>query len=173
MELSKDTQEHLHRATTSFGDEVAGIIGQELTQRNAVAVQEAQAVLGRLLNGHGDASRSLTVPAFRATRMPTKQTRGKVFRITEPAMQKLVSLIAAQGGAAEPKAVSKAFKLSPDQRRRFVAEAAKAGLVKVTGSRRTTRYVLTARKKRKSKKVTRRKTARKKTTRRKAIGRRR
>ncbi len=171
MQLSKETQENLRRVTTNFGVDVATIIGNELAQRNTEAIQEAQTALGKLLNGSNGAGSKLAIAGFRGGHTSGRKSRGKVFHITEPAMQKLVGLIAKKGGAAEPKAVSKAFKLSPDQRRRFVAEAVKAGLVKVTGSRRTTRYVLAAKKGRKKTKA-KKKVVRRKTTRRKAARRR-
>jgi len=139
MKLSPRASSQIKDAASSFAlsvanivarDTVAGLAG-ELHQR----IDELTGTTSRR-GGRGPA-------AAAAPRAPRAGRRGRSANANyDRLLSRLVGVIKENGGKADPGAVSKALRLSPFQRRRLVEAAVAKGLVKTSGVRRSTKYLL-------------------------------
>lgn len=143
MVFNPHVTQKVRTAALAFADQVAEIVSTNL---RAEFAEEVKKEISRFLEGTPRARAGNGVPARAAvvSAGSPSHRRRRAARYDASAVDKLVAIIKASGGVGHPAVVSKELRLSPEQRRRLVRTAVAAGVVRTTGERRNTRYVLTS-----------------------------
>ena len=131
-------QRRIEVATKRFAAEIAQIVQEETTDD---LIAELRAELDAF-DRKGKKRGRKKVARKAARRAPTRRAGRGGGANYDKLIPRLVSLIKKNGGEIAPGIVSKEFGLSSEQRRSLARRAAAQRLVKITGTRRTTRYVL-------------------------------
>ena len=141
MGLNARVTQKVRTAALAFADQVAEIVATNL---RAEFAEEVKKEISRFLEGSPRARAGNGVPA-RAVVVSAgspSHRRRRAARYDTSAVDRLVAIIKASGGVGHPANVSKEMRLTPEQRRRLVRAAIKAGVVRTRGERKQTVYVL-------------------------------
>ncbi len=137
--MQLEARKAIKSAADGFVQEISAIFEAAATKQGQRIASDIQA----LLNGGRAVGRKVNGTSSRG-RKPGRPPRSKAFKATDAMFARLTSYVARQGGEVAPHEVSALFDLDPDQRRRLVGAAVERGLLKTKGSRRSTTYVLAA-----------------------------